>query len=203
MKYIFSMLAFVCLFSSCTETQTPSVSNPVSETTQNSVLTPEETQALLEEKEVMLQNEEVMEKDSLEKNDSSEVMKEPEVMKPKDAMIQEEKVMEPETAKTETMEKKWSYTAYSPGLVWATTNTVLFFHAAWCPSCRAADSGISSGTIPDDLTILKADYDTESELKKKYEVVSQHTFVLVDSSGEMIRKWTWGTTIDSIIEKLN
>ena len=71
---------------------------------------------------------------------------------------------------------------------------LLFFHADWCPTCRAAEKDILSkiDQVPDDLTILKADYDTERELKKKYQVVVQHTFVQVDQNGNQVTKWSGG-----------
>jgi len=107
----------------------------------------------------------------------------------------------------ETMESKpvasGVYTDYDASLIGQTENTVLFFHANWCPSCRAADAGISEGTIPDTLSILKLDYDSETALKKKYEVLSQHTFVQVDADGNMIKKWVGGTSVSDIEERLN
>lgn len=77
---------------------------------------------------------------------------------------------------------------------------VLFFHADWCPTCRAAEQDILSklDQIPDDLTILKTDYDTERELKKKYQVVVQHTFVQVDQNGNEVTKWSGGGLQDII-----
>lgn len=43
--------------------------------------------------------------------------------------------------------------------------------------------------IPDDVLILRADYDKEDELKQKYGVTLQHTFVVVDEKGNFIEKW--------------
>jgi thiol-disulfide isomerase/thioredoxin len=120
-------------------------------------------------------------------------------------MIQDEAMMKDEAMmeKTEdTMMAKGSYAAYSTDMLGKTENTVVFFHANWCPSCRAANSGISSGVVPENLTILKADYDSETELKKKYGVTTQHTFVLVDAQGEMIKKWVGGTSVEDIVGKL-
>jgi thiol-disulfide isomerase/thioredoxin len=61
--------------------------------------------------------------------------------------------------------------------------TVLFFNAAWCPSCRSTDGEINQNLskIPSDLLILGVDYDSAKDLKVKYGVTSQHTFVLVDA----------------------
>ena len=38
------------------------------------------------------------------------------------------------------------------------------------------------------------------ELKKKYEVTYQHTFVQVDAQGNMIKKWSGGALADIIDE---
>jgi len=82
-------------------------------------------------------------------------------------------------------------------------NKVLFFHASWCPSCRALESSLNNEEIPADLGIYKVDYDNSTELKKKYGVTSQHTLVQVDAEGEMITKWLGGNDVESIVRKLN
>lgn len=72
---------------------------------------------------------------------------------------------------------------------------VLFFAAlAWCPSCQAADKDITSNfnQIPKDVTILKVDYDTAKEMKNKYGITMQDTFVQVDENGEEITRWNSG-----------
>ena len=71
---------------------------------------------------------------------------------------------------------------------------VLFFHAPWCPTCKAADADITknSANIPKGVIIFKTDYDTETDLKKKYAITYQHTFVQVDSQGDEITKWNGG-----------
>lgn len=67
--------------------------------------------------------------------------------------------------------------------------TIIFFHASWCPECRAFEQAIESSEIPAGVQILKADYDTESELKQKYDVTIQTTFVRVDEDGEELSSW--------------
>lgn len=71
---------------------------------------------------------------------------------------------------------------------------VLFFHAPWCPTCKVANEEFMSqqDKIPEDAVLLKTDYDTEQELKSKYGITYQHTFVLVDMDGNEIRKWNGG-----------
>jgi hypothetical protein len=49
---------------------------------------------------------------------------------------------------------------------------------------------------------LKTDYDSNIDLRKKYGVTSQHTFVQIDSSGNLIKKWVWGRDVQDITERL-
>lgn len=77
---------------------------------------------------------------------------------------------------------------------------VLFFHAKWCPFCIAADkdfkANIGTDKFPKNVTLIKTDYDSQTELKKKYGVTTQHTFVQIDSNGNQITKWISGETPD-------
>ncbi len=90
------------------------------------------------------------------------------------------------------------FTKYNPDLLANAENgdVVIFFHAEWCPSCKTLEKDIQSklDAIPEGVTILKVDYDTATELKKKYSVVRQHTLVKVDANGDEIKKLT-GLTI--------
>ncbi len=70
------------------------------------------------------------------------------------------------------------------------TKVVYFFHADWCPSCRATDAAVAADGLPDGLTLVKVDYDTETDLRKEYGVTQQHTFVQVDPDGGELAKWT-------------
>lgn len=58
---------------------------------------------------------------------------------------------------------------------------VLFFYAPWCPSCKFADTNLSKEKIPPNIVIFKTDYDSNIELRKKYGVTYQHTFVSIKS----------------------
>lgn len=75
---------------------------------------------------------------------------------------------------------------------------VLFFKASWCHTCQAADKDITANLtkIPDNLTIAKVDYDSSGDLKQKYGVVHQHTFVQVDENGNQIKQWNGGMLAD-------
>lgn len=106
----------------------------------------------------------------------------------------------------EGMMKPGSYEAYAPEkLAMAETgDVVLFFHASWCPSCRGLNADIEKnlGAIPSDLTILKVDYDAETELKKKYGVTYQHTLVQVSADGTLIKKWSGGQTLANLVSQI-
>lgn len=71
---------------------------------------------------------------------------------------------------------------------------VLFFHAAWCPTCKAANEAFlkNADQIPANVTILKTDYDTQTALKQKYAITYQHTFVQVNENGDELAKWNGG-----------
>ncbi len=97
------------------------------------------------------------------------------------------------------------YLSYSADAVQeAKGRTVLFFHAQWCPFCREADMDIIEklSTLPADLTILKTDFDQETNLKKKYGVVYQHTFVQVDAEGNELRQWSGGGA-ENILQQIS
>lgn len=104
------------------------------------------------------------------------------------------------------MMKGGSYEAYSADKIANAANgdVVLFFHASWCPSCKSVDADIKANMahIPSDLTILDIDYDKSSDLKKKYGVTSQHTFVQVDAQGNLIKKWLGSPTLAAVVLEL-
>ncbi|MFZ2523509.1 MAG: thioredoxin family protein [Minisyncoccia bacterium] len=99
-----------------------------------------------------------------------------------------------------------SYEAYSAEKIAnaETGDVVLFFHATWCPSCKALNGDIEKNvsTIPTGVTILKTDYDKEVALKKKYGVTYQHTLVQVDKDGNMIKKWSGGSKLENLLSQI-
>jgi thiol-disulfide isomerase/thioredoxin len=123
------------------------------------------------------------------------------VVPEKDVVMVKDEVVE-----SDTVAKTGSYEVYEASkLARAETgDVVLFFHASWCPSCRALNSSIESNlrSIPLGVTILKTDYDKETELKKKYGVTYQHTLVQVDKDGNMIKKWSGGSTLDNLLSQI-
>lgn len=147
-----------------------------------------------------------MQKDA--KMSESEMMqKEEEMMKDEGAMMEKEGMEADTMMKDESgMMQKGSYEVYAPEKIARaeTGDVVLFFHASWCPSCRELNADIERHleTIPAQLSILKVDYDTETELKKKYGVTYQHTLVQVDKYGNLIKKWSGSPALSGLISEI-
>lgn len=76
---------------------------------------------------------------------------------------------------------------------------VLFFHADWCPDCRATEESLTTEGVPEGLTVVKVDYDSMTDLRQQYGVVQQHTFVQVDADGEEITTWTGARSGEEIL----
>lgn len=124
----------------------------------------------------------------------------------KDAVTNEVKTPEQPNTQEAVTASAGSYEAYSLEKIARaeTGDVVLFFHASWCPSCRALNSDIEKNVsaIPAGVTILKTDYDKETELKKKYGVTTQHTLVQVDKDGNLIKKWSGGSKLENLLSQV-
>jgi thioredoxin 1 len=99
------------------------------------------------------------------------------------------------------------YTEYSPEklVMHEGKDIVLFFKADWCPSCRGLDKDIKENMsqIPENIVILDVDYDQYTDLRQKYGVTTQHSLVQVSSNGDLIMKWSGGSKLETIIDKIN
>lgn len=83
-----------------------------------------------------------------------------------------------------------SYVDYSDDVIAKTTGTkLLFFHASWCPQCRALEADISQNGVPANTTIIKVDYDTSQSLRQKHGVTLQTTVVKIDDQGNTVEKF--------------
>jgi len=117
-----------------------------------------------------------------------------------------EEVMESESAMTDdaAMAAHGSYITLADYQgnkdMYAKDDVVLFFHASWCPTCKATEENLNADPtrIPAGLTIVKVDYDNSDELKQQYGITTQHTFVQVDADGNELAKWTGTLTADDI-----
>jgi thiol-disulfide isomerase/thioredoxin len=82
----------------------------------------------------------------------------------------------------------------------ANSEVVLFFNANWCSTCKIARDNIESNldSIPSNLAIVVVDFDKETDLRKKYGVTIQHTFVQIDKDGNQLTKWSGSVTAEEI-----
>ncbi len=78
---------------------------------------------------------------------------------------------------------------------------LLFFHADWCPTCRNFEKQIEETTLPTDVIILKVNYDEATELKKQYSVLSQSTWIQIDASGKMYKRWLGKSNLADILSE--
>lgn len=87
--------------------------------------------------------------------------------------------------------------------MYAGSDVVLFFAADWCPTCQEATANLEAdpAAIPAGLAIVRVDYDNSDELKRKYGVTVQHTFVQVDADGNEVAKWNGSVTADQIAKQ--
>ena len=151
-----------------------------------------------------MKKEEAMKKDTMSKDimsKTSEVMtktgdtmtKDGDVMKKDDAMMKKEGDSMSKDAMTKTAavaSPSGKYSQYSvTNLAQNASGTnIIFFHAPWCPACRAIESEINANLnkLPEGFQILKADFDTSTALKQKYGITQQSTFVKVDKDGNKL-----------------
>ena len=86
---------------------------------------------------------------------------------------------------------------------YADSKVVLFFNATWCPDCRAINEALTSdpGKIPAGTTVVSVDYDQHADLRQRYGVTMQHTFVQINSSGDKVRQWA-STSTDGLLKEL-
>jgi len=96
------------------------------------------------------------------------------------------------------------YAASKVAMASESKDVVLFFRASWCPFCKVVDADIKANlkAIPSSLTILDVDYDNSADLKKKYGVTTQHTFVQVDAKGTLIKKWSGSATLAAVVAEV-
>jgi len=68
---------------------------------------------------------------------------------------------------------------------------IYFFKTDWCFACKvvSADARANLNLIPSDVVFVELDFDTENELRERYQVTLQTTFVQVDKDGNKINMW--------------
>ena len=95
------------------------------------------------------------------------------------------------------------YSTYSAAQIAESSaeHVILFFHATWCPSCRSLDKDIAanSDNIPAGVEIYKVDYDTATDLKKKYGVTTQHSVIEINADGTAKSKISHPRNFEGVI----
>ena len=68
---------------------------------------------------------------------------------------------------------------------------IYFFKTDWCFACKvvSADARANLNLIPSNVVFVELDFDTENELRERYQVTVQTTFVQVDKDGNKINMW--------------
>lgn len=186
------MLLLLIGCSPVTQTDTPSTNT--NETTQEQSTETDEIDESDESEEDLEEQEESEPLDESSENDteSSSEQNSNESSDPEPETTPEPQA---EESTAPSVDKVLTYSESNLDKALATGNkVVLYFAADWCPTCRALDTELKDkvSEIPDDLIIVRADYGTENELSKKYEVTYQHTFVWLDKDEEQIKKWQGG-----------
>lgn len=119
-----------------------------------------------------------------------------------------EETNQPPAVQTPLVSPQGSYKAFSASAVQTALSkgnkVVLFFSASWCPLCRATNDNLkgSAKNIPESVSIFTVDFDTASELKQKYDVRSEHTFVQLAQDGTVVTKWVGTQTLPDLLTKL-
>ena len=126
------------------------------------------------------------ESDAMMKKDEAAAMEKDKMAKESDAMKKDDAMMSKHGSYVTLADYNASPSKY------ADSKKVYFFHAPWCPSCQAIEKEINAdqSKIPVGVTLIKTDFDTQTELRQKYGVTIQHTFVQVDSSGNETAQWS-------------
>ena len=112
------------------------------------------------------------------------------------------------TADTSPNSTGGEYVNYSDSLVQQMLadgkRVVLFFHAAWCPTCNLADRRIQEAAhqIPSDVAIFRVDYDREKALVDAYGVLYQHTFAQLTEGGSLVTKFQGSSTLPAILANI-
>jgi thiol-disulfide isomerase/thioredoxin len=174
-------------FAACSHTPT----EPTSPTDDNAM---QQEDSMMKSSDSMMKKDDVMIKvDGSAMIKSEGMMKSDGAMKDDDVMKSSSSLMQQETTvlSSEAMMKKGMYKAYSDGVVGNGAISVLFFHAGWCPVCKREDgklTGWYEANAEKFLTTYKVNYDTSGELKNRYNVTYQHTFVKIDGQGNILEK---------------
>lgn len=99
---------------------------------------------------------------------------------------------------TELAPRYYAYNTATLDLAQNQGKVVLYFWAPWCSSCSSVDLDLVDHKVfvPEGITVLRIPYDSAKELRREYNVVTQHTFVQIDQNGTMLNQWVGGDVSD-------
>ena len=103
---------------------------------------------------------------------------------------------------TELGPRYYTYTPEAVALAQRLSNSaILYFWAPWCSTCSSLDVEIHKNPelIPRQAIVIRVPYDTATELRKKYAVTVQHTFVLLDKNNEALNLVVGGDPADVLV----
>jgi thiol-disulfide isomerase/thioredoxin len=196
---LFLVLPVLMILASCTQSQAPVVPAPKVEIQKEDAMIKEK---MIMEADKKMKEEAMMKADAMKKDMmATGAMMEKSMSGMSDAMMKKDTMMKDEAK----MMKLSGYMSYDESKVKEALasgqKVALFFHAAWCPSCRSLDTAINTNLslIPQDALIVKVDYDTSDALKQKYGVTSQHTTVLIDKDMNLVSKKLGAKTVSDIL----
>ncbi len=96
----------------------------------------------------------------------------------------------------------YSAAAYQQALA-AGKPLVVYFHATWCPTCKVQQPIVDKLSADPQLaavTVLEADYDKETALKRSLKITQQSTFVVFKGGHEVVR--STGQTDPAVLRAL-
>lgn len=90
--------------------------------------------------------------------------------------------------------------SYDPAIMDKYQYIILFFTADWCPSCREAENAIEEkkSYISPHIAIMRVDFEDDM-MREQYAVEKQHTFVLLDTEKNEIKRWTNSKNLEDLI----
>lgn len=86
----------------------------------------------------------------------------------------------------------------------ADAQVVLFFTADDCGRCTETDIALGAALqqIPADVFIYTVQYNEAIQLRRQYAVTSPHTFVQIDTLGNVVQRWRGSLDLESILARL-
>lgn len=185
--------------------KTNTIQNP--EVVPDAMMKKEEPSDAMMKKETPMMTKEAGEGDAMMKQTETPMIIQTEDSKP-DTMMKKDPsndaIMQKETPVM--MKKETGYQAYSESRVNAALKEgqkiYVFFHADWCPSCKALDADIEANLslIPANTLVFKADYDSETALKQKYGVTVQTTVIALGTDGSLAKKTLGVTSLKALLQ---